>query len=135
MSTWIVEHGMVPLLVPEVFPPVDFSMQAHVFFGDTWHHPYISTCFCGKRFYFPLYICMHVCVYWCLKAEGQPLEYSQLGNSQYSPHCSLHCTMLGLPSPVTELSHQPVMGGRGGEGRGRKEVEERRGEGRGGREK
>ena len=53
MSTWIVEHGMVPLLVPEVFPPVDFSMEAHVFFGDTWHHPYISTCFCGKRFYFP----------------------------------------------------------------------------------
>ena len=45
---------MVPLLVPEVFPPVDFSMQAQVFFGDTWHHPYISTCFCGKRFYFPL---------------------------------------------------------------------------------
>ena len=41
---------MVPLLVPEVFPPVDFSMQAHVFFGDTWHHPYISTCFCGKVF-------------------------------------------------------------------------------------
>ena len=33
---------MVPLLVPEVFPPVDFSMQAHVFFGDAWHHPYIS---------------------------------------------------------------------------------------------
>ena len=52
MSTWIVEHGMVPLRVPEVFPPVDFSMQAHVFFGDTWHHPYISTCFYGKRFYF-----------------------------------------------------------------------------------
>ena len=51
----VVEHGMVPLLVPEVFPPVDFSMQAHVFFGDTWHHPYISTCFCGKRFYFPCF--------------------------------------------------------------------------------
>ena len=47
---------MVPLLVPEVFPPVDFSMQAHVFFGDTWHHPYISTCFCGKHFYFPCII-------------------------------------------------------------------------------
>ena len=45
MSTWVVEHGMVPLLVPEVFPPVDFSMQAHVFFGDTWHYPYIFTCF------------------------------------------------------------------------------------------
>ena len=48
MSTWVVEHGMVPLLVPEVFPPVDFSMQAHVFFGDTWHHPYIST-FCVEN--------------------------------------------------------------------------------------
>ena len=50
MSTWVVEHGMVPLLVPEVFPPVDFSMQAHVFFGDTWHHPYISTCFVENVF-------------------------------------------------------------------------------------
>ena len=49
MSTWVVEHGMVSLLVPEVFPPVDFSMQAHVFFGDTWHHPYISTCFCVEN--------------------------------------------------------------------------------------
>ena len=47
---------MVPLLVPEVFPPVDFSMQAHVFFGNAWRHSYISTCFCGKRFYFPTYI-------------------------------------------------------------------------------
>ena len=25
ISTWVVEHGMVLLLVPEVFPPVDFS--------------------------------------------------------------------------------------------------------------
>ena len=72
-------------------------------------------------------MCMHVCLHWCLKAEGQPLEYSQLGNSQYSLHCSLHCTMLGVPSPVAELSHQPTWEGgegRGGEGRG--------GEGRGG---
>ena len=59
MSTWVVEHGMVPLLVPEVFPPVDFSMQAHVFFGDTWHHPYISTCFCGKSFYFPCFFTLN----------------------------------------------------------------------------
>ena len=29
-----------------MFPPVGFSMQAHVFFRDTWHHPYISSCFC-----------------------------------------------------------------------------------------
>ena len=31
-------------------------MQAHVFFRDTWHHPYISSCFCGKRFYSHIYI-------------------------------------------------------------------------------
>ena len=49
MFTWVVEHWKVPLLVPGVFPPVVFSMQAHVFFRDTWHHPYISTCFCGKH--------------------------------------------------------------------------------------
>ena len=56
MSTWVVDHGMVAtFLVPEVFPTGDISMQAHVFFGDTWHHPYISTCFCVNRFYF-LYI-------------------------------------------------------------------------------
>ena len=27
-----------------------------MFFRDTWHHPYISSCFCGKRFYSPLTI-------------------------------------------------------------------------------
>ena len=53
MFTSVGEHGMVPLLVPGVFPPVGFSMQAHMFFRDTWHHPYITSCFCGKRFYFP----------------------------------------------------------------------------------
>ena len=53
MFTSVGEHGMVPLLVPGVFPPVDFFMQAHVFFRDTWHHPYITSCFCGKHFYFP----------------------------------------------------------------------------------
>ena len=37
------------LLVVEVPPPVDLSMQVHVVFWDTWHHPYISTCFCGRR--------------------------------------------------------------------------------------
>ena len=52
MSTWVVELGMVPLLVPEVFLPVGVSMQAHMFFGGTWHHPYICTCFCEKHFYF-----------------------------------------------------------------------------------
>ena len=30
-------------------------MQAHVFFRDTWHHPCISSCFCGKRFYSPCF--------------------------------------------------------------------------------
>ena len=33
---------------------IGFSMQAHVFFRDTWHHPYITSCFCGKGFYSPL---------------------------------------------------------------------------------
>ena len=37
------------------FQPVGFSMQAHVFFRDTWHHPYICSCFCGKCFYSYLY--------------------------------------------------------------------------------
>ena len=41
MSTWIVEYGMVPLLVPEVFPPVDFSMQAHVYFVVPFAATYI----------------------------------------------------------------------------------------------
>ena len=27
MSTWVVEHGMVPFLVPEIFPPVDFPCR------------------------------------------------------------------------------------------------------------
>ena len=137
MLTSVGEHGMVPLLVPGVFSPAGFSMQAHVFsetrhhyfsgvhcgtcslalkaraeavlttilyipfdvvyclflcvmlllcqlellsvewysslflkffhqlifscrhmyvfFRDTWHHLYNSTCFCGKHFYFPCF--------------------------------------------------------------------------------
>ena len=55
MFTSVGEHGTVPLLVPGVFLPVVFSMQAHMFFRDTWHHPYISCCFCGKRFYSPCF--------------------------------------------------------------------------------
>ena len=51
MFTSVGEHGMVPFLVPGGFPPVGLSIQAHVFFRDTWHHPYIPSCFCGKRFY------------------------------------------------------------------------------------
>ena len=41
MFTSVGEHGMVPLLVAGVFCS-SFSMQAHVFFRDTWHHPYIT---------------------------------------------------------------------------------------------
>ena len=26
-----------------------------MFFRDTWHHPYITSCFCGKRFYSPCF--------------------------------------------------------------------------------
>ena len=37
--------GMVVVVFLEFFPPVGFSMQVHVFFRDTWHHPYISSCF------------------------------------------------------------------------------------------
>ena len=50
MFTSVGEHGMVPLLVPRVFPPVGFSMQAHMFFRDTWHHPYITSCFAENVF-------------------------------------------------------------------------------------
>ena len=55
MFTSVGEHGMVPLLVPGFFPPVVFSIETHVFFRDTWHHPYITSCFCGKCFYFPCF--------------------------------------------------------------------------------
>ena len=50
MFTLVGEHGMVPLLVPGVFPPVGFSMQVHVFFRDTWRHPYITSCFVENVF-------------------------------------------------------------------------------------
>ena len=65
MFTLVGEHGMVPLLVPGVFLPVVFSMQAHVFFRDTWRHPYISCCFCGKRFYFPCFFAFLECKLHC----------------------------------------------------------------------
>ena len=52
MFTSVGEHGMVPLLVSKVFPPVGLSMQTLVFFRDTWHHPYITSCFCGNVFTF-----------------------------------------------------------------------------------
>ena len=55
MFTLVGEHGMVPLLVPGIYPPVGFSMQAHMFFRDTWRHSYITSCFCGKHFYFPCF--------------------------------------------------------------------------------
>ena len=49
-------------------------------------------------------------------AGGQSLEYSQLGNSQNSPHCSRRCTMLHPPSATVAQSHQPVVRGGGGGG-------------------
>ena len=82
MSTWVVGHGMVPLLVPEVFPPVDFSMQAHVFFGDTWHHPYSSTCFCGKRFYFPCFFTFYGVQAALWQFEPEALEESDASHMQ-----------------------------------------------------
>ena len=57
MFTSVGDHGMVPLLVPGVFPPVGFSMQARVFFRDTWHHPYITSCFLWKTFLLHLFLC------------------------------------------------------------------------------
>ena len=57
-----------------------------------------------------VYACL--CCVVVLKAEGQALGCSQLGNCHYSLHCFLHYTTLGLSSLVTELSHQPVKKGR-----------------------
>ena len=59
MFTSVGEHGLVA--TPPCswsFSTTSFSMQAHVFFRDTWHHPCITSCFCGKRFYSPLIIIM-----------------------------------------------------------------------------
>ena len=53
--TSVGDHGMVPLLAPGVFPPVGFSMQVHVFFRDTWYHPYITACFLWKTFLLPFF--------------------------------------------------------------------------------
>ena len=39
-----------PFLFLKFFRQLIFSCR-HVFFRDTWHHPYFSTCFCGERFY------------------------------------------------------------------------------------
>ena len=64
MSTWVVKHGMVatyPSLFPKFFHQL--TLQAHVFFRNTWHHLYISTCFCGKRFHFP-------CVFTCYGVQA-----------------------------------------------------------------
>ena len=33
----------------------------HTLFSDTWHHPYISICFCGKRYYFPYFLIFMEC--------------------------------------------------------------------------
>ena len=55
MFTLVSEHGMVATLPCSWSFSTTFSMQAHVFFRDTWHHPYITSCFCGKRFYSPCF--------------------------------------------------------------------------------
>ena len=36
-----------------------------MFFTDTWHHPYISSCFCGKRFYSPCFFAFLECKLHC----------------------------------------------------------------------
>ena len=46
-----------PFLFPKFFHQFIFSYRhMYVFFEDTWHHSYIFTCFCGKRFYFPCFL-------------------------------------------------------------------------------
>ena len=58
---------MVPLLDPEVFLPVGFSMRAQICLRDTLHHHYISTCFPGKHLYDPCF-----CTYYEVQAaHGQ----------------------------------------------------------------
>ena len=53
LGCWPWNGSYLPLLViPEVFPPVVFSMQAHVFLRDTWHHLYL---FLSKTFSLPLF--------------------------------------------------------------------------------
>ena len=48
-------HG-ISLLVPILFPPVSFSMQLL----GRGHHPYISTGFGEKHFYFPVFCPFYV---------------------------------------------------------------------------
>ena len=51
MFTSVGEHGMVA--TPPCswsFSTTWFSMQAHVFFRDTWHYPYITSCFLENVF-------------------------------------------------------------------------------------
>ena len=94
MLTWVVKHGMVPFHVPEVFRPVDFSMQAHVFFRDTWHHPYIdiSSYFLWKTFLLPLFLyflwsASCTLAIWVLK----PWKLCKTKTGQwYKSHAALH---------------------------------------------
>ena len=74
---------MVPLLVPDVFPPVDLSMQAHMFFEDTWHHPYISTNLCGKCFTSLLYnniiiLLNHFCAIYVIDNLSPKLRHNRI---------------------------------------------------------
>ena len=48
---WTYCHG-IPLFVPGHFYQLVFQCSCP-WFRDALQHPYISTCFCGKRFYYP----------------------------------------------------------------------------------
>ena len=57
MFTSVGDHGMVPLLVPGAFLPVGFSMQARVFFRDTYMAPSLHLfLFLWKTFLLPFAI-------------------------------------------------------------------------------
>ena len=65
MFTSVGEHGMVSHLVPGFFSPVGFSMQAHVFFRDTWHAPSLHHfLFLWKMFLLPFMIMNPFRVLW-----------------------------------------------------------------------
>ena len=70
------------------------------------------------------YMSVCACVSW--QRNNYLKIYSQQGNFQQLLRCFLHFTTLGLPSPTTELSHQPVGGGRRGVGHKRRRWEGRR---------
>ena len=74
---------MVPLLVLEVFPPVDFSMQAHA--CVPWRHLAPSLhldFFCGKHFYFPCFFTFYGVQAALWQFDPEALEESDASHMQ-----------------------------------------------------